>query len=119
MSKGARQRKQRKIERDNFRLTRPQEKAMNKEIRAQMLKTDEAYYLDMDAAVLWVLRVGFGFGKKRLRRFFERFVAIHAELRKYYGLDDDDNGIWICRKQLKEYGVDVEAWEKEFENSGQ
>ena len=109
-------REERKKEQDSFKLTRPQQKAMNKEIRARVLTIDDAYYLDMDAAVLWVLRVGFGFGKKRLRRFFEKFVETHAELRKHYSLDDDDNGIWICRQQLKEYGVDVEAWEKEFED---
>lgn len=108
----------RKKDQDNFKLTRPQKKAMNKEIHAQILEKDMAYYLDMDAAVLWTLRVGFGFGKRRLRRFFELFAATHAELCKYYELDDDDNGIWLCRKHLKEYGVDVEAWEKELEQNG-
>ena len=118
MGKGARQRKARKEEQDNFKLTRPQKKAMNKEINAQILEKDGAYYLDMDAAVLWVLRVGFGFGKKRLRRFFDLFASLHVELREHYQLDDDDNGIWLCRKMLKDYGVDVEAWEKELEEHG-
>lgn len=118
MGKGARQRTARKKEQNDFKLTRPQKKAMNKEINAQILEKDTAYYLDMDAAVLWVLRVGFGFGKKRLRRFFDLFAKSHEELRKHYELDDDDNGIWICRKQLKEYGVDVDAWEKELEQNG-
>jgi len=118
MGKGARQRKMRKNEENNFKLTRPQKKAMDKEINAQILEKDMAYYLDMDAAVLWVLRVGFGFGKKRLRRFFDLFGSLHAELCKHYELDDDDNGIWLCRQQLKDYGVDVEAWEKELEQHG-
>lgn len=118
MGKGARQRKARKEEQDNFKLTRPQKKAMNKEINAQILEADWGYYCDMDAAVLWALHRKFGFGKKRLRRFFEMFAEVHEELRKHYELDDDDNGIWLCRKLLKEYGVDVEAWEKENMQNG-
>ena len=118
MGKGARQRNARKTEQNNFKLTRLQKKAMNKEINAQILQKDMAYYLDMDAAVLWTLRIGFGFGKKRLRRFFELFAATHEELCKHYELEEDDNGIWLCRKQLREYGVDVEAWEKEIEHHG-
>lgn len=118
MGKGARQRAQRQKEESEYKLTGPQRKAMNKEINAQILEKDMGYYFDMDAAVLWVLHRKFGFGKKRLRRFFEEFAASHEELRQYYELDDDDNGIWLCRKQLKEYGVDVEAWEKENMQNG-
>lgn len=117
MGKGARQRAKRKQEQDDFKLTRPQKKAAKKEIKAQILETDRAYYLDMDAAVLWTLHKRFGFGRKRLREFFEAFADSHDELCKYYELDEDDNGIWLCRKQLKDYGVDVEAWEKEYEEN--
>lgn len=118
MGKGARQRAKRKEEQDDFRLTRPQKKAMNKEINAQILEKDKGYYLDMDAAVLWMLHIGFGYGVKKLRRAFVLFAKLHAELRKHYELDDDDNGIWLCRKQLMDYGVDLEAWEKELEENG-
>lgn len=86
---------------------------MNKEINAQILVKDRGYYLDMDAAVLWALHQEFAFGKKRLRRFFDAFAAAHKELRKFYELDDSDSGIWLCRKLLKDYGVDVDIWEKE------
>ena len=100
-------------------LTPAQRRAMTKEINAQILKSDIAYKLDMDAAVLFVLHDTFGFGKKRLWRFFHNFTARHQELREFYQLDDENN-TWICRRLLKErMGVDVEAWEKEFTEHGQ
>lgn len=115
MGKGARARRERQQEQEAFHLTRPQEKAMRKEINAQILERDAVYWLDMDAAVLWTLHEKFGFGAKRLRRFFEAFAAVHENLRDYYQLDDDTN-TWICRYLLKRnVGVDVEAWEKEFD----
>lgn len=115
MGKGARQRRERQKEQDAFHLTRSQEKAMHKEIKAQLMDYDKQYFLDMDAAVLWALHKEFGFGAKRLRRFFDRFSVIHEELRDYYQLDDDTN-TWLCRYLLQSnVGVDVEAWEKELE----
>lgn len=88
---------------------------MRKEIKAQILESDKRYWLDMDAAVLWALHKEFGFGAKRLRRFFDCFSVVHEEMRNYYQLDDDTN-TWLCRYLLKQdVGVDVEAWEKEFE----
>lgn len=82
------------------------------------MESDKNYYLDMDAAVLYSLHKTFGFGKKRLRRFFDAFAVQHEELREFYQLNDDTN-TWICRYLLKrDVGVDVEAWEKEFEEHG-
>lgn len=96
-------------------LNAAQRKAMKREINAQILESDLSYKLDMDAAVLWSLHETFGFGKKRLRRFYEAFTVQHEALRDHYKLDDDTN-TWICRHLLKEkVGVDLEAWEKEHE----
>ena len=53
--------------------SRREKKAMLKEINAQILESDRQYYLDMNAAVLWALHEAFGFGKARLRRFFDSF----------------------------------------------
>ena len=115
MGKGARQRRERQKEQAAFHLTRPQEKAMHKEIKSQLLDNVKSYFLDMDAAVLWALHKEFGFGLKRLRRFFDRFTVIHEDLRSYYQLDDETN-TWLCRYLLqRDVGVDVEAWERELE----
>lgn len=115
MGKGSRLRRERQQQENSFSLTSPQKKAMRKEINAQILERDTRYWLDMDAAVMWALHKEFGFGAKRLRRFFNAFSTVHEELREHYQLDDDTN-TWLCRHLLKEkVGVDVEAWEKEFD----
>lgn len=118
MGKGNRNRQLHKQEAEAAALTPAQRRAMTKEINAQILESDKSYKLDMDAAVLYSLHETFGFGAKRLRRFFDAFSVQHQELRNYYQLDDDTN-TWICRRLLKErVGVDIEAWEKEFTEHG-
>lgn len=98
-----------------FIMSTAQKKAMNDEINRQILERDNLYSMDFDSTVLYVLHRTFGFGKKRLRRFWEAFIANHDELRKYYQMDSEDNA-WLCRRKLKEIGVDVEAWYKEFDS---
>ena len=113
MGKGKRGRDTRKQETAMFSLSPTQRKAMMAEINRQILEQDKKYKLDMDAAVLWVLHESFGFGEKRLKRFFNAFSEKHEELRNYYELEGDAN-TWLCRYLLKrDAGVDIEAWEKE------
>lgn len=88
-----------------------QKNAMEKEIRRQILEWDEKHSIDIDSSVLWVLHEGFGFGHKRLKRFWDLFIKLHKELRDYYQMDPEDNG-WICKEKLKRMGVDVEEWYK-------
>lgn len=96
-------------------LSARERKAMRREINAQILDADRQYYLDMNAAVLWALHKAFGFGKVRLRRFFDSFSVIHDGLREYYAFNEESN-TWLCRHLLREEtGVDVEAWEQEKE----
>lgn len=92
-----------------WKANQSQQKAMEKEIRRQILEWDEKHSMDVDSAILWALHESFGFGKKRLRRFWESVSKLHRELRDYYQMDPEDNG-WICRQNLKKIGVDVEDW---------
>ena len=115
MGKGKRNRERHEAEGEAFSLKPWQQKAMIREINAQILASDLAYKLDMDAAVFYSLHLTFGFGKKRLRQFFNAFSAQHNALREHYQLDDQNN-TWLCRRLLKsDVGVDVDAWEKELE----
>lgn len=115
MGKGKRSRNIRRQEVQSFSLSHQQQKAMEKEIRAQILEHDKEYWLDLDACVLWTLHKCFGFGATRLKRFFDDFSAEHERLRKHYEIDDNR---WLCRYLLKrDLGIDVEAGEKEFENN--
>ena len=89
--------------------------AIRQEVSRQVLDIDRQYRLDMDAAVLWALHEAFGFGRKRLKRFFDAFSEVHTDLRKAYSLSDDDVTP-KCRELLKSRAkVDLVTWETELE----
>jgi hypothetical protein len=92
-------------------LTAAERKAMDIEINRQIVEADRQYTDNIDAMVLYTLRVHLGFGPKRLRRFWEAFSAEHDRLIRYYEMLDDY--AWLCKTKLKEAGVDVEAWNRE------
>lgn len=90
------------------------ERAMSEEIRRQIAEWDKEYEVNLNALVLYVLRVHLGFGPVRLRRFWDAFREEHKALREYYAMGDDpDVGEWLAKRKLREIGVDVEQWTKE------
>lgn len=94
-------------------LTAKERKAMELEINRQIAESERQHANDLDILVLYVLHVHLGFGKKRLRRFFEAFTAEHNKLIDYYEMPDDN--VWLADRKLKEIGVDVAAWNAEKE----
>lgn len=97
-----------------WKATKAQEKAMRDEINRQILIADAKYTNDFDAMVLYTLHVHLGFGKKRLRRFYEAFTAEHQRLVEHYQLPDDVP--WLCDHLLKQIGVDIKQWNEEYKN---
>ena len=65
-------------------LTAAERKAMDMEINRQIVEADRRYADDIDAMVLYTLHVHLGFGKKRLRKFYDAFSAEHDRLIQYY-----------------------------------
>lgn len=92
-------------------LTAAERKAMDMEINRQIVEADRRYADDIDAMVLYTLHVHLGFGKKRLRKFYDAFSAEHDRLIQYYQMPDDYT--WLCKEMLKRIGVNVEAWNRE------
>lgn len=90
-------------------FTAAERKAMNLEIQRQLAEYDRKHANEIDAIILWQLHVQFGFGAKRLRRFYDRFKAEYFDLVDRYEMDESDN-IWLNTYKLKEIGVDIEAW---------
>lgn len=68
---------------------------------------------EIDAMVLWVLHEVFGFGPERLRRFYNSFNGQVEALAERYQMTDDGDRVWLCLHKLKEYGIDLEEWERE------
>jgi hypothetical protein len=97
-------------------LTATEKKAMNMEIQRQLAEYDRKHVLEIDAMVLWLLHKVYGFGPKRLKKFFDALAPATDELVKRYEMDDSDK-VWLCTHMLKEYGVDIKTWNKERGNN--
>ena len=95
-------------------LTSAEKKAMEMEIQRQLAEFDLKNIREIDAIVLWNLHAEAGWGHKRLKRFYKTFNASLRDLIKRYELDVSDMS-WLCTYKLKEYGIDLEEWEKETE----
>ena len=80
-------------------LTAAEKKAMDMEINRQIVEADRRYADDIDAMVLYTLHVHLGFGKKRLRKFYDALSAEHDRLIQYYQMPDDYT--WLCKEMLK------------------
>lgn len=97
-------------------------KALKRELNRQILDFDKKYIISVNALVMWTLHEEFGFGRKRIRRFWERVVTLNRELRNRYRFDQAGEEDWLYKKLLLDIGVDVEGWwlensEKEGEES--
>ena len=86
------------------------------EIQRQLAEYDRKNLLEIDALILWRLREQFGFGPKRLKKFYDEFAPAIEALVKRYEMDDSDQ-IWLCTRMLKNEGIDIEKWEKERSDS--
>ena len=89
-----------------FQMTGKQRQALNEEIEKQVEEALQADILEIDAAILWTLHLCFGFGKKRLKRFFDFFC-------KLSNVNDRFKVRANNIEMLKGIGVDVEEWNRE------
>lgn len=94
-------------------FTAQERKAMNLEINRQIAEKDEKYKEDIDALILYVLMVHYGWRKKRLHKFWKAFVAEHEALRDFYKMNDDGDAEWLAHKMLEGIGVNIHQWYEE------
>ena len=97
-------------------FTAAERKAMNMEIHRQFAEISRSHSIEIDSIILWLLHEEFGFGEKRLRRFYDLFRPSVEDLADRYELcanDLKDDMAWICTHKLKDIGIDLEQWEKE------
>lgn len=95
-------------------FTAAEKKAMELEIKRELIELDQKNHLEIDALFLWWLHEKLGFGPKRLKEFYMDFEQAFKDLLGRYEMTDTD-GAWLCTYKLKEIGVDLEAWMKEME----
>lgn len=93
-------------------LSATEKRAMDKEIKRQLAEYDARHKLEFQALILWQLHEQFGFGKKRLKRFYYNFDKAIDSLIDRYKLNDTET-TWICTLRLKEIGIDIEKLDEE------
>ncbi len=96
-------------------FNKAEQAAVDREVHRQIIENDRRFDMDREASILWMLHTRFGFGTKRLRAAWELFYAETVKLREYYQMDQTDDG-WLARLKLKELGVDLEEWYKEYDS---
>lgn len=99
-------------------LNKKEQVALDQEINRQIVEHDRQFDMDKESSILWMLHTQFGFGPKRLRKAWELFYAESESLRNYYELEHGDEA-WIARQKLKDIGVDVEQWYKDYDAENQ
>lgn len=97
-------------------LTPKEKQALDMEVRRAVAREEQKFDRAMDVMVLYTLHKSFGFGKDRLRRFYEAFLAGRAELIQRYQSPEDN--AWIAERELKRLGIDLDAWSAEARKRG-
>lgn len=95
-------------------------KLIKDEVRTEMMNYAEHF----DLVMLNTLHNEFGFGKKRLKRFYEAFCKNYERFKERY-YDDDDVKIfgergdtYVMREDLKKIGFDYEAEIRRLRDEG-
>lgn len=98
-------------------FTKAEQKAFNIEVEKQLAEWNHEHDRELTAMSLWILHEEFGFGPERLKKFFTHFYNDIYALNARYLADEGENNInslFLCSLKVKEYGIDLEAWEKEI-----
>ena len=93
-------------------FNKAEQRALDHAINEQIVANDQAFDMDKESSILWMLHTQFGFGPKRLKKAWDLFYAETRKLREYYLMDQADEG-WLARQKLKEIGCDIEEWYRE------
>lgn len=99
-------------------LTNAEKKAMDIEIQKELAEWTRKHEKEIIAMVLRQVRRTFGSGKKKLKEFFDDFDPdIQALVDKYELGEMSSDEAWICTRELREEGIDIDKWYEERDNS--
>ena len=65
-------------------FNKAEERALDQEIKKQIVENDRAFDMDKESSILWMLHTQFGFGPKRLKLAWKLFYAETRKLREHY-----------------------------------
>ena len=84
-----------------------QKRELKKQCKKEFFKLLESYNKQTALQIMYILHFDFGFGKKRLLRFFEKLKAMQARHIENYEVQDEDVPD-ICEIKLREHGINAE-----------
>jgi hypothetical protein len=84
-----------------------QRKVLKQECKKEFFNLLEMYNKQVSLQIMHILHFDFGFGKKRLRKFFEKLKTMQQRLIDRYELTDNDVPD-ICEIQLRDAGINFE-----------
>lgn len=93
-----------------LKLSKSQQATLNREIRDEMLKMNEAYEKDFDTVLVYVLNKHLGLGKKRIKRLYHQLISNRIELRRFYADDKNSDSkidIFAMQKELEAKGINL------------
>ena len=95
-------------------LTNAEKKAMDIEIQKELAEWTRKHEIEIIAMVLRQVRRTFGSGEKKLKKFFDDFDGdIDALVNQYEMGEMSGDDAWLCTRELKAEGIDIEKWYKE------
>lgn len=89
-----------------------QRKTLRQEVVKEFNNLLELYNKDTALQVLHILRFDFGFGQERLKKFADKLKEMQIRQQERYELPESDTP-WLCEKQLRESGIDIDEILKE------
>ncbi len=101
-----------KVRINNNAPTATQRRALRQQCVEEFDKLLAGFNRDVALQVLHILHFEYGFGQKRLEAFSEKMKAMQDGQAERYQLTDSDTP-WLCERQLREAGIDVDKFLKE------
>ena len=111
MGKGSRNRLERTKARQSLDY-RDARREMFRAVNAELSKATDRFFYDEVTIILWCLHETFGFGKERLRRFYNNYNKVNSQLKEHYQFKDNDLH-YLTEQLLAGIGVSIEEFEKE------
>ena len=90
-------------------LTAKMRKAVDEEAQSAIDRLMPQVVKNVEAVILWQLHVQCGFGKKRLMKFFAETSGLIENMLSEYSYDTDEDAIWLCKRGLREIGIDLDS----------
>lgn len=88
-------------------MTRQQKQTLMQEVNRQCIQYEQEHEAELVCRSLWILHSVFGWGAKRLTRFYKAYHKEVAELVKHYEMSPGDD-CWLCMRKLHDAGFSFE-----------